>query len=60
MASYPTELDGLRWEKNEAKKAGYLILDRAPMKHREYREQVIEKQIALMYQRGIWKKSSYD
>ena len=31
MASYPTELDGVRWEKNEAKKAGYLILDRAPM-----------------------------
>jgi predicted amidohydrolase len=37
-----------------------LYLDRAPMKHREYRENVIEKQIALMHQRGIWKKSSYD
>lgn len=31
MVSYPTELDGLRWEKDEAKKAGYVIFDRAPM-----------------------------
>ena len=31
MMSYPTELDGLRWEKDEAKKAGYLIFDLAPM-----------------------------
>ena len=37
-----------------------LYLDRAPMKHREYRETVIEKQIALMHQRGIWKKSAYE
>ena len=37
-----------------------LYLDREPMKHREYREKVIEKQIALMHQRGIWKKSSYE
>jgi beta-ureidopropionase len=37
-----------------------LYLERAPMKHREYRELVIEKQIALMHQRGIWKKSYYD
>jgi predicted amidohydrolase len=37
-----------------------LYLNREPMKHQEYREQVIEKQIALMHQRGIWKKSSYD
>ena len=37
-----------------------LYLDRAPMKHREYRKEVIEKQIALMHQRGVWKKSSYE
>ena len=36
-----------------------LYLNREPMKHQEYRRQVIEKQIALMPQRGIWKKSSY-
>ncbi|HVN27816.1 MAG TPA: nitrilase-related carbon-nitrogen hydrolase [Candidatus Binataceae bacterium] len=37
-----------------------LYLERAPMKHGEYRKNVLEKQIALMHQRGIWKKSSYD
>src|SRR5882757_1830725 len=37
-----------------------LYLEREPMKHQEYRREVIEKQIALMHQRGIWKKSSYD
>ncbi len=37
-----------------------LYLERAPMKHQEYRKTVIEKQIALMHQRGIWKKSSYE
>ena len=31
MRNYPTDLDGLRWEKDTAKKAGYLIFDRAPM-----------------------------
>jgi 2-oxoglutaroyl-CoA hydrolase len=30
MASYPTELDGLRWEKDESTRAGYLIFDRPP------------------------------
>jgi len=33
-----------------------LYLERAPMKHAEYREKVIEKQIQLMHERGIWKK----
>lgn len=33
-----------------------LYLDRAPMKHTEYREQVIEPQIKLMHERGIWVK----
>ena len=31
-----------------------LYLDRAPMKHAEYRREVIEKQIALMQERGVW------
>jgi predicted amidohydrolase len=31
-----------------------LYLDRAPMKHAEYREQVIERQIRLMHERDIW------
>jgi predicted amidohydrolase len=33
-----------------------LYLDREPMKHAEYREQVIQKQIDLMHERGIWVK----
>src|SRR5262249_27107577 len=33
-----------------------LCLDRAPMKHAEYRREVIDKQIALMHDRGVWKK----
>ena len=37
-----------------------LYLNQAPMKHQEYRKEVLEKQITLMLQRGIWKKSSYD
>jgi beta-ureidopropionase len=36
-----------------------LYLEREPMKHEEYRREIIEKQIALMHQRGIWKKSAY-
>jgi hypothetical protein len=36
-----------------------LYLDRAPMKHAEYREQVIERQIALMHERGIWVKPDH-
>ena len=31
-----------------------LYLDREPMKHAEYREQVIKRQIRLMHERGIW------
>ena len=30
--------------------------EREPMKHAEYREQVIQKQIDLMHERGIWVK----
>ncbi len=33
-----------------------LYLDREPMKHAEYREKVIQKQIDLMHERGIWVK----
>lgn len=35
-----------------------LYLNRAPMKHEEYRQQVTEKQIDLMVDRDIWKKPS--
>ena len=31
-----------------------LYLKRAPMKHAEYREKVIKRQIRLMHERGIW------
>ena len=31
MTGYPEDLDGLRWEKDNGKKAGYLIFDRPPM-----------------------------
>jgi beta-ureidopropionase len=34
----------------------HLYLNRAPMKHTEYREQVTQKQIDLMHERGIWVK----
>ena len=33
-----------------------LYLSRAPMKHEEYQQKVIQTQIALMHERGIWKK----
>src|SRR2546425_4711974 len=36
-----------------------LYLDREPMKHAEYREQVIQKQIDLMHERGIWVKPEH-
>jgi len=31
-----------------------LYLQSAPMKHAEYCEQVIKRQIRLMHERGIW------
>ena len=33
MTDYPNDLDGLRWEKDDAKKAGYLIFDRPAHEH---------------------------
>lgn len=33
-----------------------LYLDREPMKHEEYKKQIIDRQIALMHERGAWKK----
>ena len=33
-----------------------LYLDRAPMRHEEYREQVTRRQVALLQERGIWVK----
>jgi len=35
-----------------------LYLDRKPYNHAEYRKEVIEKQIALMHERGIWARPS--
>lgn len=37
-----------------------LYAERAPMKHNEYRREVTDKQIALMVERGIWKKPAED
>lgn len=50
-----TELYGLLYEQPIYPKN--LYLERPPMKHAEYREQVIEKQIQLLQERGIWVKS---
>ena len=36
-----------------------LYLDREPMRHQEYEEGVIKKQIKLMHDRGIWKPSAF-
>ncbi len=47
-----TELYGMLYEQPIYPKN--LYLDREPMKHAEYREQVIEPQIKLMHERGIW------
>lgn len=33
-----------------------LYLERAPMKHAEYRERVIEAQVRLVHDRGVWVK----
>jgi len=49
-----TELYQLLYEKPIYPKN--LYLHREPMKHAEYRETVIQNQIKLMHDRGIWKK----
>ena len=36
-----------------------LYLDREPMKHEEYEKEIIKKQVKLMQDRGIWKKSGF-
>ena len=51
-----TELYGMLYEKPIYPKN--LYLKRAPMKHAEYRQKVIKRQIQLMQERGIWKKPS--
>jgi 2-oxoglutaroyl-CoA hydrolase len=46
---YPKDLDGLRWEKDTAAKAGYLIFDRPPMNVVSFRgRSQIAKLIATM------------
>ena len=54
MKDLRTELYGMLYEKPIYPKN--LILKRAPMKHKEYREKVIWRQIRLMHDRGIWAK----
>lgn len=49
-----TELYGLLYEKPIYPKN--LYLKRKPMKHAQYKKRVIDKQIALMHKRGVWKK----
>jgi predicted amidohydrolase len=51
-----TELYGMLYEKPIYPKN--LYLKRAPMKHAEYRQKVIRRQIRLLQDRGIWKKPS--
>ena len=54
MKDLRTELYQIVYEKPVYPKN--LYLDRVPMKHAEYQEKVIDRQIALMHERGIWKK----
>ncbi|MBI2197891.1 MAG: hydrolase [Candidatus Rokubacteria bacterium] len=54
MKDLRTELYQLLYEKPIYPKN--LYLKRAPMKHKEYREKVIKRQIRLMHDRGIWVK----
>jgi len=49
-----TELYQLLYEKPIYPKN--LYLKREPMKHAEYRQKIIKRQIRLMHDRGIWKK----
>jgi beta-ureidopropionase len=49
-----TELYQLVYEKPIYPKN--LYLKRKPYKHAEYKKEVIERQIALMHKRGVWKK----
>lgn len=56
MKDLRTELYGMLYEEPIYPKN--LYLDREPMKHAEYKEKVIDKQIQLMQDRGIWVKPS--
>jgi hypothetical protein len=54
MKDLRTELYQLLYERPIYPKN--LYLNRPPMKHKEYRDKVIRRQIRLMHDRGIWKK----
>src|SRR5438445_174133 len=56
MKDLRTELYQILYEKPIYPKN--LYLKRAPMKHAEYREKVIRRQIRLMHDRDIWKRPS--
>lgn len=51
-----TEMAQLIYERPIYPKNRYI--DRIPGKHDEYRREVIDRQIALMHERGIWKQPS--
>ena len=56
MKDVRAELAQIIYEKPIYPKNRYL--KKVPPKHAEYKRDVIDKQIALMHKRGIWKKSS--
>jgi hypothetical protein len=49
-----TELAQIIYEKPIYPKNRYL--DRIPSRHAEYKEEVIDQQVRLMQERGVWKK----
>ena len=54
MKDLRTELYQLLYE--QAIYAKNLYLERPPFTHAEFRSQVIERQIALMHDRDIWRR----
>jgi hypothetical protein len=56
MKDVRAELAQIIYEKTIYPKNRYL--KKVPPKHAEYKRDVIDKQIALMHKRAIWKKSS--
>ena len=57
MKDVRSELAQIIYEKPIYPKNRYM--KKIPGKHAEYKRDVIEKQVALMQKRDIWKKSSY-
>jgi len=57
MKDVRSELAQIIYEKPIYPKNRYL--KKVPPKHADYKRDVIDKQVALMQKRGIWKKSSH-